>query len=334
MKNQRLKIQRGFSLIEMIGVLAIIAILISAATPNVIKFIKNERYDAEELTVKEIGEALESFVLAKQIIPGNTGWADSLAAYANLSANNITNTLNGNRRYIVHPNFSLGNFPASAYNQDSLFLADDDISLSTRPLQAQILIVSNLYANLPATTLTDAQFEATWNQTGAIPAGFTINDSVSIERVSLNSFFYSVVFNTASAPASWAINSTDPLDEALWPASPTEKFLLQGAKIYTRATSSGAIEAIYNVTEDITLGAPPSYTGSGTSTGGVSSSSGTSSASPSCGAYTAWDSSTKYNASNEVYYSVNNWVYRSLKGNNTNNTPTDTEWWVYLQVCP
>lgn len=332
MKIHHSTTQRGFSLIEMIGVLAIIAILLSAATPNVIKLIKNERYDAEELTVEQIGESLRSFVLAKQIIPGNTGWADSLASYADLSVNDIANTLNGTRRYIVHPSFTLDNFPTNAYHQDSLFIANDDISLSVQPTQAQIMIVSNLYANLPTTALTEAQFIATWNQSGAIPAGFTINDSVSIERVSLNALFHSAVFNTASAPATWALNTTDPLDEAPWPTNPTERYLLQGSKVYTRGTTSGNIEGIYNITSDIALGAPPSYESSNS---GISSSGGVSSSSAaSCGAYPEWNSSTQYSGSSEVYYSVNRWVYRSIRGNNTNNVPTNTSWWVYLQVCP
>ena len=247
-----MKYQKGFSLIELIGVLAIIAIVLSAATPSIINQIKNATYDQEVETLSDIAESLTTYITDNHIIPSNEVWAVSLSNYTTLSATDLLATKSGTRRYIVHPSFTIDNFPADSYNQDSLFLANNTLT-TTKPTNTQILLISNVVEDLPATTLNQAQFDAVWSQSGTIPAGFSLSDSVVIQRISLGGIFQPFVMNILSPPATWAVNSTATADERPWPSSVTTQYIMKNSTVYTRATVSGTIDGAYLTNQGYTL---------------------------------------------------------------------------------
>lgn len=334
--------QSGFSLIEIIGVMAIIAILLTAAVPNVMNLIKNERYDAEEVTVDEVGAALQAYIENRHIIPDSAGWADSLAPYIDLSSSQLRSTVNGSRRLIIHPNFYTARLPRRSFNQDSISAASG-IPITSIPTQAQVLIVSNLYEKVPFTSFNTARFEAVWNQSGSIPNGFKVNDSVSIRRVSLNSSFYPVTFNTSSAPATYAVNSTKNTDAKPWPTAVETKYLLKNTRIYTRKTSGGDITGSYLSNQSITLGAPPSYEGSSnvssSSTPSSSSSSSvvvssSSSSRAACLSYPNWSSRTTYRNNANVRHSGRQYRSKNSQWGNRGNPPGVSTWfWTDRGVC-
>lgn len=333
-----MKTQKGFSLIEVIGVMAIIAILLSAAAPNVIKLIKNERQDAEDVTLESIGEAFVAFVEEKQIIPNGVAWEDSLSNFVDLSTNDLSQAINGNRVLYIHPDFTIGNFPTSSYNQDSIFQSTGDVPLDSTPGDPRVIIASNLYTNITTTTLTSAQFDAVWNQTGSIPTDLVEADSVSIERINLNAQFFPVIFNVASAPGSWAVNTTASADDAAWPASVQERYLLKNSKVYTREVDGvDPITDIYLVNQATTIGSNTTYAASATTSsgsGGTSSSATTSSSSSiDCSAATNWNNGTTFNSNDQVKHS--NKLYTSNHDSNRGNPPASSTWWWTLEGdCP
>lgn len=321
-----MKKQHGFSLIEIIGVMAIVAILLSAAAPNIIKMIKNEQADAETTTLDVLGGALIDFISEKQNIPAPDSWTDSLAPYVDFASNDLSVAINGNRVMYVHPSFTFSNFPSQSYNQDSLFIADDDIPLTSAPTDARIIFASNIYQNITTASLTAAQFDAVWNQSGSIPADLVAGDSVSIERVNLSNLFFPVIFNVNSAPASWAVNTTSTSEDAAWPTSSQERYLLKNSKIYTRSTDGvDPIGDIYLVNQAITMG---STTSSGGSSSGSSSSSGID-----CSTPPNWNGSTTFDAGDQAVHS--NKLYTSTNNGNTGNPPNvSTWWWTEEGDCP
>ena len=60
------------------------------------------------------------------------------------------------------------------------------------PMQARMIIVSNLAGAPPALAVSDVQFDAIWDQTGVIPAGFLEDDKLRIERINFARCFYPV----------------------------------------------------------------------------------------------------------------------------------------------
>src|SRR5947207_481002 len=70
----------GFSLIELIGVTAVIAILALALSPILIKQLDRIAGDKENAQLKAFAEAFRQGVLKTKTIPDQTGWAAMVAA--------------------------------------------------------------------------------------------------------------------------------------------------------------------------------------------------------------------------------------------------------------
>jgi general secretion pathway protein G len=78
--------QRGFTLIEMLVVLAILGLLAAVATPQVMKHFGRAKHQAVELQMRTIGSALDIFVLDTGRYPTTEeGLAALLRAPATLS---------------------------------------------------------------------------------------------------------------------------------------------------------------------------------------------------------------------------------------------------------
>ncbi len=97
----------GFTLIELIGVLAVIAILAGMILPNVIKITQNAQGDAEEGTLESFGKGLVDFIVRTRTIPVNIvsggvpAWDAAIAEEVGVAPGSIaTNDLNNTRYYI------------------------------------------------------------------------------------------------------------------------------------------------------------------------------------------------------------------------------------------
>ncbi len=203
--------KNGFTLIEMIGVLTIIAIIASALVPNISREITRAIADAEDSELNTIALSLKKYIAENQIIPGTaTGqWNTVIAPFIENSSNRILNNRgSGTRRLILRSTNGIGSVP---YDQAAMYTAGITPQGSLPgafPAQMRFLLVSNLSGAAPVTALTDAQFDAVWDQMGTIPAGFTTGNKFRIERISLASLFYPVTISCTSLSGvpRWSIN--------------------------------------------------------------------------------------------------------------------------------
>lgn len=108
----------GFSLIEMIGVLAIMAILATIMVPNVLRSLERAAVRAEVETARNLGEQAKLYLRDFGFPPNSaasnppttvTSWNSQIATYASLSALDIfTNKRQMQRVYVTEP----ATFPA------------------------------------------------------------------------------------------------------------------------------------------------------------------------------------------------------------------------------
>jgi len=111
---QSLVRQQGFTLIEMIGVLAIMAILAAVITPNALRTLDRAAVRAEAETLHNLGEQAKLFLKAKGWAPGlnpiaanRLSWDQDLATFADISpAEILTNKRQMARSYIYEPTAS------------------------------------------------------------------------------------------------------------------------------------------------------------------------------------------------------------------------------------
>jgi prepilin-type N-terminal cleavage/methylation domain len=87
-KKGKLCCKHGFTLIEMVGVLAIMAILSAMIVPNVVKQMQGARQDVEDQTLDILADGLVNYVLENRIIPqsgyGQGIWSGNIATQTDL----------------------------------------------------------------------------------------------------------------------------------------------------------------------------------------------------------------------------------------------------------
>ncbi len=101
-------LRAGFTLAEMILVVAIISILLGVSTPSIYQFMKQRDIQQEENTLQEMRRALQAYLADKNALPQldnpatpEVEWAIDLAGYTNLSAAEMAlDTWDENRVYV------------------------------------------------------------------------------------------------------------------------------------------------------------------------------------------------------------------------------------------
>jgi type II secretory pathway pseudopilin PulG len=150
----------AFSLIELIGVLAVLAIVAAATVPVVIKHIDLAAYNGESASLNGMSTALIQYVLRSNSIPNQTGWVQAISSELTLRSNQIAATpRNWSRAYLIDTNGWLRTALASgAWNQSAggTVLA---------PTNARLMIVSALARGLPVSSgmPSAASFQDIWN---------------------------------------------------------------------------------------------------------------------------------------------------------------------------
>jgi prepilin-type N-terminal cleavage/methylation domain-containing protein len=166
----------GFTLIEVIGVLAIMAIMASVLVPNALHSLDQAAVSAEIQTLGTVGTEVTLYLRDQGAVPTPATWDTAIAGYAGLSPSDLATNKRGVARvYLTDP--------------------------AANPTQ-RVLLLSSLRANLALPTAanitTAARFQAIWQTAdGSVPPaaswagwtkwGATANSGnyLVIERVNL-----------------------------------------------------------------------------------------------------------------------------------------------------
>ncbi len=194
--------QQGFTIMELIGAMAIIAILAAVLAPSVTDGIDRAYAAQEEANVRSLMNALEQHVVQTKTIPRETvaDWTTAIAGYADLAINDVEfNPRDYRRRLYVDPQFfssSEAVFPGYAQGG----------GLASRPFSARLMLVSDLTRNAPNPPRTAAEFAAIWDQTNA--AAVVEGTKVKIERLNLSGHFHRLLLiNSHTQQPSYALES-------------------------------------------------------------------------------------------------------------------------------
>ncbi len=183
----RLTPSAGFTLVEMIGVLAILAILASFITPNVVNQLRSARRDAEDQQLANIAQGIELFLRQNRSFPGTLSALspDFVATSVGQLTNNPNEFL---RYYFVQPNISGYTNPVGL---DPGNLAD-----------SRFLLITNLEEDAAPTITTDTEFESWWNvdETGT--------PNLKIHRGHVGNLFHLLSLSADGAGGSYSVDGT------------------------------------------------------------------------------------------------------------------------------
>ncbi len=186
----------GFSLLEMIGVLAVLSILALALVPVLIRHADIAAVNTETATLRSINNALVAHVLRNSSIPSEGAWAAAAANGMALPSASITNNARRYpRAYLVDRSGWLGTtLPTTGYYSQP---ATGTVITNS----ARLMIVSSLSADLPVPTgrPSAASFNDIWNTAPkAIPSTWATTwkgrgDDLLIERMNLQPLFSQLI---------------------------------------------------------------------------------------------------------------------------------------------
>lgn len=253
-----LSTSHGFTLIEIIGVLAILAVMASVLVPNVAQEIKRAVANAEDRDLESISNALIIYTRERHRIPGTASgdWDTAAAGYLSVPVGKISLNRGGTpRRMVSRPTNDLGGLP---YDQSSRFTTGASPAGSlpvSAPSQVRIFFISNLNGAPPAANLNNAQFDNVWNQNGPIPNDFTESENTRICRLNLVPEFFPVAVNCINsimgAPR-WSLDNAAP--KSFNGTGTFTVYLYKGTRInlYTNTVLQGTIivNGAYNLTYD------------------------------------------------------------------------------------
>ncbi len=93
----------GFTLPEVILIVAVMAILTTMAFPDIVSFFRRQKVEEEKQVQSEIRKAMEAYSNETLELPPQASWSDDLAEFTNLSGAGILNDVWGRpRTYTVY----------------------------------------------------------------------------------------------------------------------------------------------------------------------------------------------------------------------------------------
>lgn len=184
---------RGMSLLEMIGILGIIALLAGVALPVAIRILDRIAADREIAALKTIGEGLQTAIVRSRSVPNPAYWVSFVATHAGMDADTIDRTPRKRLRVLVPD-------PASTFlNQNPtqpVIYAQTTAGLAAVPVKSRLILLSCLGGQLNVGTLDEAQFETLWS-TGTLPGIFTGRpDDLKMQRIDLSRLFVKLAIGT------------------------------------------------------------------------------------------------------------------------------------------
>src|ERR1051326_6348572 len=136
----------GFTLLQMIAVLAIIAVLVAATVPTIIRRVDQAAWTRETSDLNSIADSLTQSITRNKTIPGTNNWATAIANQMSLQVSAITtNSRRFARAFLVDPAYQIGSSVAGQiYTQTT--------NGTSKPVSARVMIVSSLARALPVST--------------------------------------------------------------------------------------------------------------------------------------------------------------------------------------
>jgi type II secretory pathway pseudopilin PulG len=205
----------AFSLIEVIGVLAVFSILAAVILPNLVRKIAEANGTREEQNLAVLSRGLTDYVRTRQEIPGGLSWVSNVATFTGLNADEVSRVnptdSNSARVYLVYPEFtpSSGSDPVlttssagfvAPTNARVLFLSTTKTSLALPVSSGK---ASNTAANRdafdsiwnwnfdPSTKAPPSGWPAVWNQNG---------EHLHVRRLNLAPFFHHLTVSNTQFP--------------------------------------------------------------------------------------------------------------------------------------
>lgn len=242
--------QRGFTLMELIAVMAILAVLSAIIAPSIVDTVNDAYAKAEDANLAQIAEDLERYVRRTGQIPSGAlaDWTGALATVSSAPATALATNRRGYQRLLYFdPSFLTVGGGFGGYTQTTGLLAP--------PASPRVMIISDLRGNVPAQGNNAARFDDIWNQRPG--ARIVESETVKIRRLNLGGLFREVVLTSDALTAVGAAFNAAPAVAVPPAVGVTDGVLIRYViedtrlSLYAGPFPVGALLTVYKVKEDL-----------------------------------------------------------------------------------
>lgn len=252
--------RRGFTLIEMVGVLALMTLCAGIVAPNFARRLSRTKGAAEATRLEAIREALLHHAEVHQEIPGAASWAASVAMMTGLTETDVRQVLPQDpstaRIFLVHPSFTPAAGGGSAAG-NAVWRQGVDGTPGVSNARLMIISVHRPGLTLPLPNgyaRSVAEFENVWNwtpnpATGAPPPGWSAEwmgngEYLHVCRLNFAPLFHCVTFsNTSQTPGVGYVQIGGAAAVPIAEGSTSDRLYLGGTNIRLMGLASGGSSA-------------------------------------------------------------------------------------------
>jgi len=265
-------------LIELIGVLAVIAVLAAVLAPAFVRQMDKLAGDQESAALKSFGDALQASILrvtpahpANHYIPNESDWASTVATELGVDIATITNSPRRKPRFfLIDPALRTGNNSSGLpYNQTNASgsVVTNSAGVIVPPLSPRLMILSSIGRALPTNVVSgvgsSTNFNAIWDRNDAaraVPAtsfawtGWANGEDLKVQRVNLSPLFVRLILTTnVSESAYYSIDSTNTNDKYNVPSPGRDGYFIKNSVLYLYTQGRTNIDSQQILTRDISF---------------------------------------------------------------------------------
>lgn len=244
--------QRGFTLMELIAVMAIMAILSAVLAPSLIDAIDDAYAAAETENIATLADDLERHIRITGTLPGRSlaEWSAAIAGTSSTPLADVQRNQRGYTRSVYFdPNFFVSGGSFNGYVQTT--------GLAAAPFSPRFMLISSLRGNVGVLPNDAVQFDDIWNR--ASGATLVESDSLKIERRNLRGLFHRLLLaNQNPAQVAFSLNGSGQLAVPAATAGGdglVSRYVLEGSEVAVYGTPfpTGGLLSATLVQGDISL---------------------------------------------------------------------------------
>lgn len=230
----------GWTVIEMLGIMAVLAILVMALVPLLMRELQRQAREREAALVRRLAEGYQQVVLNTRSIPGVAAWTTPVASQVGMYVRDVATNYVGNARVLVFdPAFRVGtNTPANLPYVQTIRGA------TNRPVSPRAFLISSLDKPLPPFLSGGGPapagfFESFWTSREDTPPVFwsvaSMGDwrDVKLARINLDPLFVQLTLDYTSplVQGRYSLDDTNCAASTNLAVRPFTTWLLAGTRL-------------------------------------------------------------------------------------------------------
>lgn len=229
--------RQGFTLLELIGVLTVIAIMVAVVMPPIIQHLKQAAADQESATLQRLAKGFNAHVLRNKQVPDETSWAEAIATELGVHTDEVSiNARRVERVYLIDPALRIGETDGKLpYTQ-----TNDGSQVTPAAGSWRLMIVSSMDAAYPIPVSSGvgetASFDKIWKTAdGAVPEEWPTGwlnhgEELKIQRINLAPLFKRLILTSYDSPTSGTF-ATDDNEPGSIPPEGVNAFFIEGTVV-------------------------------------------------------------------------------------------------------